>query len=514
MKHTRKQKVRVSVYSLPGLLVALSLLVPLFVFCFSLQRLSWPEGIQWLAVFGRTFLQAFLTTLISLFFGLLGSRGLLYFSRGPYRILLESCALFPAFLPPLLFCLALVNLIEVFWPFPFGLSALVVVQSLVSVGLCSHVFARQLQKEAFSLSEWSRVHGISASRFLMVLSNTVLKKDIKVLGVFVFVNAFASLSFPLLVAGGSHISLEFFIYEKLQNPALWPEALFLILIQMLFVFAVCLLGLDFKGLFSHRQLQSRKSLHLLPSWPFTLIPLLPVVLYLSGLIVSFRLEALKKLFHLSEVLLSALWSSFVLGLSVGALTFFGLCLMALSFQNIRARQFVFAYLNPGTTLTGFAFLILSPGASPYVNWILGLGILLFPLIYRFQGESLLARLGGQVDMARLFGAGSWIIFRDILWPQCFRGFFLCAGIASFWACGEFAYTLMLSKGKWNLALLIYDLFSAYRLDMALLASWILLAVSALVLLIWSQGAVFCVEQLFLRKNLKTNTIDKTRFPAV
>lgn len=499
MKIVQKLKVNTSAYSLPGLLVAVSLLIPLFVFGLFLRRLSWPEGIKWLSVFGWTFLQALLTTLISLLFGLLGSRGLLYFKTKPYSSLLEACALVPAFLPPLLFCLALVNLTEVFAPFPFGFMALVLIQSLVSVGLCSHVFARQLQKEAFHLSEWSRVHNISPWRFLMMLSKTVLKRDIKILGVFVFVNAFASLSFPLLVAGGSHISLEFFIYEKLQNPTLWPEALFLILIQMLFVFAVCLLGLDFKALFSLKQTQINKALHLLPSWPFVMIPLLPMILYLSGLSLSFRFEVVKKLFQLKGPILSALWSSVVLSMGVGALTFFGLCLMALSFQNIRIRKFVFAYLNPGTTLTGFAFLILSPGASPYVAWILGLGILLFPLVYRFQGEDLLVRLSGQVETARLFGAGPLLVFRGILWPECFKGFCLCAGIAAFWACGEFAYTLMLSKGKQNLALLIYDLFSSYRLDMALLASGILLIASVLVLLFWLRGVVLCVEWLFLKK---------------
>ena len=500
MKPVQKLKINNSlIYSLPGLLLAVSLLVPLFVFCFSLKSLSWPEGVKWLSVFGWTFLQALLTTLISLFFGLLGSRGLLYFQTKPYSGFLEACALAPAFLPPLLFCLALVNFTELFSPFPFGLSALVVIQSLVSVGLCSHVFARRLQQEAFCLSEWSLIHSISASRFLLILSKTVLKRDIKILGAFVFVNAFSSLSFPLLIAGGSHISLEFFIYEKLQNPSLWPKALSLILIQMLFVFVVCLLALDFKNSLFYKQSRNSEVLRLLPSRPFVFIPLLPVVLYVCGLSLSFRFEVIKKLFYLGKTLLSALWSSLVLGLGVGALTFFGLCMMALSFHNTQIRKFVFSYLNPGTTLTGFAFLILSPMANPYVNWILGLGILLFPLIYRFKGEGLFNGLNGQVETARLFGAGPLLIFRDILWPQCFKGFFLCAGIAAFWACGEFAYTLMLSKGKRNLALLVYDLFSSYRLDTALLTSGILLVVSVLVLLFWSQGVVFLVERLFLRK---------------
>ena len=297
----------------------------------------------------------------------------------------------------------------------------------------------------------------------------------------------------MLIAGGPHISLEFFIYEKLKNPLLWPQALALILIQMVFVFAVCLWGFAFKQKFFQKN-KDRQLIHLLPAKQFVLIPLIPVALYLMGLILSFSYEGLRKLFDIGGFLLSAVWSSFIVGMGVGFVTVMALCLMALSFQNYKARTFTLAYLNPGTTLTGFAFLIVSLSIGVYFDWICGLSLLLFPLIYRFQGENLLARLEGQVETARLFGASPGLIFRDILWPQCFKGFFLCGGIAGFWACGEFAYTLMVSKGKWNLALVVYDLFSSYRLDIALLASWLLLLTSGLVLLLWSKGAAFLSEQ--------------------
>ena len=270
------------------------------------------------------------------------------------------------------------------------------------------------------------------------------------MGIFVFANAFTSLSVPMLIAGGPHISLEFFIYEKLKNPALWPQALSLILIQMVFVFAVCLWGFAFKQK-SFQKNKDPQFLHLLPARKFICIPLTPVILYLTGLVLSFSYEGVKKLFYLGFFLLSAMWSSFVVGVGVGFVTITALCLMAFSFQNFKARKFALAYLNPGTTLTGFAFLIISFAFGVYFDWIFGLSLLLFPLIYRFQGESLLEKLEGQVETARLFGASWGLIFRDILWPQCFRGFFLCGGIAGFWACGEFAYTLMVSKGKWNLA---------------------------------------------------------------
>lgn len=486
------------IYQFSGSLVCIGLLFPFFIFLFYVKRLTLPVDVEWISVFGWTFFQALLISFFSLFFGLLGSRGILYFNA-KYRSLVKACCLIPAFLPPLLFCVSLVHLTEKLLPFPFGLPALIFIQSLVSIGLSACIFADTLEKEALELSEWSLIHNISSWRFLYTCAKTILKRDIKITGVFIFINAFTSLSVPLLIAGGPHISLEFFIYEKLKNPALWPEVLSLILIQMLFVFAVCIWGFAFKRGVFQKNVGERK-IYLIPDKWFILVPFFPPVLYLMGLLFSFSYEEMKKLFQLGFFLLSAIWSSFILGIGVGTVTVLALCLMALSFQSVVFRKFTLSYLNPGTTLTGFAFLIMALPLGIWFDWILGLSLLLFPLIYRFYGESLLEKLEGQVETARLFGAGWGLIFRDIIWPVCYRGFFLCGGVAGFWASGEFAYTLMVSKGEWNLSLIVYDLFSSYRLDRALQAAWLLLLTSGLVLLAWSGVAVFVVRQLY-RSNL-------------
>lgn len=482
------------IYRFAGSLVCIGLLIPFFVFLFHVGSLTLPKEMEWLPVFGWTFLTAFFTSIFSLFFGLLGSRGILYFPT-KYRFLIKACCLIPAFLPSLLFCVSLVHLTEILFPFPFGLPALIVVQTLISVGLSACIFADILEKEALELSEWSFIHNISSWRFLYICAKTILKRDIKITGVFIFINAFTSLSVPLLIAGSPHISLEFFIYESLKNPALWPKALSLILIQMIFVFAVCIWGFAFKREVFQKQV-GEKRLYLIPTKWFICIPFLSPALYLIGLFFSFSYNEMKKLFELGSFLLSAIWSSFVLGMGVGAVTVIALCLMALSFQSIAFRKFTLAYLNPGTTLTGFAFLIMALPLGIWLDWILGLSLLLFPLIYRFYGESLLEKLEGQVETARLFGAGWGLVFRDIIWPGCYKGFFLCGGVAGFWASGEFAYTLMVSKGEWNLSLMVYDLFSSYRLDRALQAAWLLLLTSGLVLFVWSEMAVFFVRKLY------------------
>ena len=103
------------IYKFSGFAVCLGLLIPFFVFLLHVKRLSLPEGVSVLC-FWMDFFQAFLASLISLFFGLLGSQGILYFNA-KYRSLIKACCLIPAFIPSLLFCVSLVNLTEQFLPF-------------------------------------------------------------------------------------------------------------------------------------------------------------------------------------------------------------------------------------------------------------------------------------------------------------------------------------------------------------------------------------------------------------
>ena len=487
---------------LPGAFVSFNLLLPFFVFLIFVREARFPQTADWLSAAARTFLQAALTTGFSVVIGLCGARGLAAFQNrsGKLRALIRTAAFAPLFLPPLLFCLSLVSLTEIFVPFPFGLAALIAVHTLTSVGLASCVFADVLQKEAEELCEWSLIHNISPWRLLYMLSRTVLRRDITITAAFIFVNAWTSLTVPMLIAGSPAFSLEFFIYDKLKNPALWPEALSLLLIQIPLVSAVCLCAFA-GGKKPPSSSASRKPglLPLLPSKSLIAAPLLPSVLYAAGLIFSFRFSKMQELFHLGPGFLSsAFWSSFLTGTGTGAVVFLFLCLMSLSVQSGFFRKLALSYLNPGAALTGLAFLILSLPFGAHFDWILGISWMLFPFIYRFRGESLLEKTEKQAETARLFGAGPWLIFWDIIQPLCRKGFFLCAGLGGFWACGEFAYSLTVSRGEWNLALAVYDLFSSYKIEIALQAAWLLLLTSALVFLLFAEGAE-CLCRLLSRR---------------
>ena len=477
---------------LPALLVVLALLFPLGMFLLQLGMLEWPEGVEWLPAFFWTFIQAAFSTMGALILALIGSRGLLGFYKRPWYVLLEGVCLIPCLIPSLLLVVSLVNITERVFPFPFGLGALIFVQVLTYTGLATVALSRVLIKEAAGLSEWAFLHGISPWLFLKTLAQSLLRKDIKTLALLIFVSAWTSLSLPLLTAGGANISLEFYIYKLLKDPSLWPQAGTLILFQTLLIFFLCLRGFSGKPLFSR---SSPGEIHILPLPFLIFIPLAPALLSLAGLVFIPSGETLNRFSQLTPLLISAGKTSLLLGFSVGFLTLLCLSLMAFSFSNIGGRKFVASYLNPGTSLTGFAFLLIPFVSGPWVmlKWIFGLALLTFPFIYRFRGELSLEKLTSQVETARLCGAGWWLVFWGILWPQCRGAFFLCAGLAGFWAAGDFAYSLIVSHGQWNLALVVYDLFSSYRLDLAVMGSWLLLGICFFVLLCWI-GAGYVLDK--------------------
>ena len=483
-------------FSFPASLICILLVFPFILFSFRLGSLSWPQGGAFFSVFLMTLFQAGLSTILSGFLGLLGSRGLLYLAKKKYYFLIEGFILLPCLIPPLLLVLSVLHLIETVATFPFGLSALIFTQTLTYTGLCAVALSRSLLNQSSNLSEWAYLQGSSSWLFFKTLARSVLLKDIKTLSALVFAGSFTSLSLPLLAGGNPFFSLEFFIYEKLKSPEMWPQALSLIFFQSIFVFVICLKA--FSGKSPSDVKFSLKRIYLLPKASFLLIPFGALFFSLGGLFFISDLKVFSKILSLSPVLFTAGRNSLILSLSVGALTLFCLTLLSLSFQNRKARKFIVSFMPPGVSFMGFAFLLWPEYGEVAIllKWIFGLTLLLFPLIYRFQGERVLDQLSRQVETARFLGAGWPLIFRKIIWPQSRSVFFLCAGLASFWACGDFAYSLIVSSGHWNLSLLIYDVFSSYRLDEAVLLSWILLCLSFFVFLFWL-GVAFVLDKKFV-----------------
>ena len=480
----REPTLKKIIFSLPAYLICFGLVSPFIFFFIKLESLPKLLDLKFSFIFLMTVFQAGASAFLSLVLASLASRGLLSLAMKKYYFVVEAFILLPCLIPPLILALSLVHWVGLFSAFPFGLPALIISHTLTYTGLCSSAISRSLLKHSHSLSGWAYIHRVSPFQFFKILLKTVLLKDIKTLFILVFTSAFTSLSLPLLVGGSSSFSLEFFIYENLKNPNLWPQAFALILLQSCFIFFICWRAFS-QGFEYGRSLPYNK-IYLIPKRIFLIIPFIAVVLSVGGLFFISDKTVIVKLLSLSSIIWEAVLNSILLSLGAGGLTLILLAALCLSYQNLNARKFIVSFTPPGVSFMGLAFLILPFYSQPFVllKWTLGLTLLLFPWLYRFRGERALERMSLQVETARLLGAGRVFIFKEILWPNNRSVFFLCAGLASFWACGDFAYSLIVSSGHWSLSLIVYDLFSSYRLEEAVLLSWLLLAVSFFVLLFW------------------------------
>ena len=475
------------------------LLLPVLIFFFKISSFQWPNSEEWTNVLINTGLQASFSTLLPILLGIPGALGLMAFSRSKYIRLLECFCLLPAFLPPLVIVLAYVNVWEWFERFSYSLKSVIFIHALMNTGLASvflyHLFCTQSQH----LSSWAYLHKISRWHFLKVLILHEYKIDIALLFILIGAFCFTSFSVPLLVGGVDGQTLEVLIAEKLKNPDHWSEALALFGIEFLFLFIlfISLYRREKKPLINIKN----KNILVLPTPPLLFFAIFPSTLLCIGLLDLGWLVQLWQNWPIirSPVILSTL-QTFLTGMGTGILALLFLVWTAFCQRHFFLRQFLIAYAGSSTAFMAFVFLLTGGEGFfwTWCKWIIGLSLLFLPALYRFMGEPVIRRLERQIKVASLMGV-SWInIFLHIVLPQCIKSFLFLAGIASFWACGDFAYSGIVSSEYQHLAMLIQDLFSSYHFELATILIWLLLSIGFLCFSLFAGVALVFYKKSYLQ----------------
>lgn len=471
-------------------------LFPVFIFLFKLSsfRVSWD--FLWIEVLVSSFLQAGLSTFFAILFGFFGSLGLLALTKKRVSLFyVELFCLLPALLPPLVPVLAWVNVSEFFFKIPFSFFTVVCAHLLMNTGLVSVFFFRLFCAQTDNLPAWAFLHKVSLLSFMRKMLFFEWRKDLALLSLLVFSFCFTSFSVPLLVGGVSGQTLEVFIAEKLKNPSAWPEALFLFFVETIFIFLffILLYGRRDQSLGIKRETKLFYGPFFSPNisdqavffrrfsgvkfLPFLLLPILPSLLIFLGLGDVFSSDTLlRDLLSIKKTLLIFWARTLLVGISTGVFVFVGLCFVAFCLRDLFLRRFLVAYSGSSVAFMGFAFLLIGSDSSieVWLKWSLGLSLLFLPPVYRLMGESLLRRLSNQVQLADLMGAGRKMSFLKIVLPQSVNVFLFLSGVSAFWASGDFAYSSIVAGEEAHLALLIQDLFSSYRFELATALTWILI----------------------------------------
>jgi thiamine transport system permease protein len=468
----------------PGLIRAaagLFFVFPFLVLIFYFGRWSLGETSEWARALRNSFLQAGLSAVLSVALGFAGALGLNHWRRHAWT--LKALFLLPNFIPPLFVMIAVFQILR---PFPFGITGIVLVNTLINLGLCAVVIQSIMESKIAGWAELALIEGSGRLRFWTVCLKYLLK-DLTYVGFFVFCICFSSLSIPLLAGRFNSTTLEALIYEKIRIGDNWNEVLGLAVLQSLVIFA---LGWWLRLPESPVTVQ-RRNLKLLRWRPGVLPALVSSLAILAelGITAPVGLRQIRAVgwafFPLGSALAQSLWIS--LGVGALVLIFCGGICYSLPHRNF--EKFLSAYVAPSAALTAFAFYILGWENSRAVT-ALALLCVFFPAVFRLYVAGTFRGLLKQIETARVLGAGPGLIFWSVTWPSTSTAMGLAAGLASFWAVGDFAVTgLLLGSGP-PLAVLGKKLLESYRVEAAGFFVMLLLFLGLLsLILFWSLGYV-------------------------
>lgn len=492
MGSTSSSRINISFASL-GLI--LFLLFPYFVLLLHVRgsySVDWPE--LWWAT-KNTFLQAAFSGLGAVILGFVMALGLLKLKNGRGKTWFSFCewALWmPSLLPPLFTIVIFFSVLEIF---PVGLIGVTIIHTGIYSGLCAVILARIMQDKYSRLSQVAWLNGAS-SRLFLKASGRDIGLDLLGLFLMVFSVCWTSFSIPLAVGGGKGTVIEILIYEKLRLSDDWSQALSLALIQTVF-----LLGINF--IYGSKQLPTTSES---TSSMDTASPVLQSKIgaaFVAAYILFFSLGFLvsigsgwDKLFENDELLSlvqAAVFNSLALALVGGF--FCGSIILLICYPSNKEfiLRLIRSYLPPSTSLVAMS-LIFFPTANPvllFAKYIFGIGILSVTGLYRLGAEQAFSSLRGQIQMASLLGAPSFVIFKNIVFPQMLPVVLRLSGVGCLWVIGDFALGKILLAGDQTLPLLIEGLMSSYRMEAASVLTGLMIAMGAMLFLIfWGVSDVY------------------------
>ena len=445
------------------------LLLPLIIVFIHFRQidLSWSSELSSVLLVNSA--QALASATASLVLGAVGGAGLLWLQARSSRLVVrifEFFVLLPNAVPVLFLLLS----VEQFIPQARGLGGIVFVHVLLNAGLVALSFARATSEKLVTLSEVAWQGGAKPLRFWLKIGIPLLRRDLGSLFAFVFALSFCSFAVPLAIGGSRATTLEVLIYQKIRISADWSQALGLSLMQVIVIaLIVSLLGRQ-----KSAPRAAATSVPRLCSFPLgNIITLIAPLLLLAGLVraaltafsaVSAASAFADVLGNFSELLAGSVF----IGVSTGLLIVFFLLVLSYAQPSGWQRKLWLGFSSPSSVLVGFSLLILfrSYGLMTYFKIILGLVAIQISVFYRYEWDALLGSIEGQVTTARILGAGPWLTFRRVIFPQVARSAFFLGGLASLWAWGDFSLSAVVAERNLSLAMQVRALMDSYRFRQA------------------------------------------------
>lgn len=450
-----------------GALIFLFVVPYFFALIVSKFSLRWPTGFSELVLTSVS--QALLSSVGAILIGIVGALGLLRLSRR-----WDIVALAPAAVPSIAVVLGFMT----WFPEWRGLWAVVSIHAFLSGGLVAVVLSRSVRGSIGASLELAWVEGASRRDVLLRGVWPALTNDIRRLGLSIFAASFASFSIPLLIGGSRAVNLEIAIHQAIRLESAWDIAAALSLFQWACLLLAVFLLKESQAEATHGPTDSHlrsevgRFLGVKGAVVILLIaPLLVVSALLAGPVRGWSQMSTAGLFEFRDSLWLGFQGSIVTATFSGLLVMLILFSFAAVFPSRSVRLWISGYVAPSVAITGFATLALGWGADPSFTLdsfriSIGAALLFAPVLWRLRWEQALARLEGQIMVARTLGATHAMIVRRVIAPAVGESLFWSGGLVSFWVWGDYAIGSMAASRPMTLALLGKGLLESYRLDAA------------------------------------------------
>lgn len=434
----------------------------------------------------QTSIQSVWSASSSILFGLVCAWGLLKIPQSRLRGGVQILLLLPSVLPALYIVTASLEVFSHLQWGLYGLWAVVVVHTLMNMGLVGVSIVQLIEGKMGGMIELALVEG--ASRWILFKTTIAyLKHEIVLIFFYVFAISFVSLSVPLLVGGDSGATVEVYIYRLALGRGQFSEAILLSIGQIFFL-----------ALFSFflqrpwpRRSRAVVSLHNFGSaicLGFSL--LISAILIFSslsgfGLGLSQVLENQVIMARLPELLVG----SFTECMTVSLLVFGLLNVYLFLWPHAILHRVSLGLSAPSTVLIALGLYAIFDSQNHNDLIVLavvaiGFTLTVWPTLYRLRGYEVLRRLEDQMAQAQILGATRRQIFLDITLPQAWSDFAFVAGVAAFWASGDFALSTIIVGRDITLAMLAQTLVGGYRIEAAATVTWLALVVGIFVFLLF------------------------------
>lgn len=397
------------------------------------------------------------------------ARGFLFFSD-KVRSYLRSIVQIAYILPSLFSILICLNLLPIF---PYGHLGVIFIFFIVHLGFSVVYIAEVLQNKVGRLGLISSIYNFKKTDFLIRIVLPLVRKDLLVLGLIIFLSCISSLAIPLVAGGGKGTNLEVYIYEKIFIEQRWTEAVLLGLFQSAILFAIS------NWILAEKKMRSA-SLGLANTYNLTSkTAAIFLMTYLAIYAGGYLLRVLQLMIDLPLVqifdqdFLSALFSSIYifLGLSAAFMFFLFCCLYFI--YRFRQLSLINLFLSPSTVLIGFGMYLIFPVqfvVMDYLKVILGLLFLFAVGLYQTYLATSVAKLQNQILLCHIYKINFSEFVTKIFWPQTRYNIYFLISLVYLISMNEFAFIKASGAQIRTVGTLTEMYLNSYRMNQAYLLS--------------------------------------------